>query len=196
MEEIIQLEWELFQQVQNEGGRASCQDEYRTFHIMREAQFSQWPAELQASYLADLKAAIAEGRNLVMEKYAWMMEHTAPNQFESLRPFLTLPEAQVRRQIEEIVQIQVAWMREFVVRYPKIAGRGRPVSTQSDREYTTSGETYLRGELYTYSPKTLRDYQAYVNQLCAEGRNLHLMITERMVQLKGYASLDDAEKRI
>ena len=31
IDEIIQLEWEQFDKVQNVGGRANCQDDFKTF---------------------------------------------------------------------------------------------------------------------------------------------------------------------
>lgn len=36
IDEVIKREWEQFQYVQNEGGRASCQDDHETFVIMPE----------------------------------------------------------------------------------------------------------------------------------------------------------------
>ncbi|EPI40983.1 hypothetical protein HMPREF1584_01405, partial [Gardnerella vaginalis JCP8481A] len=38
-EEITKLEWDQFQLTQNEGGRANCQGNWPTFHIMRVSQF-------------------------------------------------------------------------------------------------------------------------------------------------------------
>ena len=32
---VVDIEWIQFQQVHNEGGRASCQDDRETFEIMR-----------------------------------------------------------------------------------------------------------------------------------------------------------------
>lgn len=49
IEKIIELEWNQFQAVHNEGGRASCQDDRETFDIMRGASSPSgrrtcWPA--------------------------------------------------------------------------------------------------------------------------------------------------------
>ena len=37
-ENLIQMEWQQFYQVHNEGGRASCQEDPKTFAIMRRSQ--------------------------------------------------------------------------------------------------------------------------------------------------------------
>ena len=79
IDEIVRREWEMFQNVNNEGGRASCQDDWPTFHVMREAQYAPWPQDLLSRFLLDLVNAKLEGRNLVMEKYAYMMEFTEPD---------------------------------------------------------------------------------------------------------------------
>ncbi len=42
IEKIINIEWDMFQNVHNIGGRASCQDDRRTFYIMRGSQFFCW----------------------------------------------------------------------------------------------------------------------------------------------------------
>ena len=38
VEKILQLEWNMFQKVENIGGRASCQEDFETFYIMRRSQ--------------------------------------------------------------------------------------------------------------------------------------------------------------
>ena len=90
MSEIIKLEWEMFSHVSNVGGPASCQMRPDTFKIMRKSQAATWSDELLASYLEDLKAATRDGRNIMTEKYARMMESTFPEEYRklaaSLRP--------------------------------------------------------------------------------------------------------------
>ena len=88
IEKLIQMEWEDFQKVNNEGGRASCQDDPETFFIMRRSHFAPWTEELIDCVQADMDRAHEQGRNLVMEKYAWMMASTAPEQFKKLQHFL------------------------------------------------------------------------------------------------------------
>jgi len=39
---ILELEWDMFTNVTNVGGRASCQDDRKTFIIMRKAQAHIW----------------------------------------------------------------------------------------------------------------------------------------------------------
>ena len=53
IEAIVQLEWKQFDKVQNEGGRADCQDDYQTFSIMRKSQYMTWPEELLSSFYGD-----------------------------------------------------------------------------------------------------------------------------------------------
>ena len=84
MSEIIKLEWEMFSHVSNVGGPASCQLRPDTFKIMRKSQAATWPDELLTSYLEDLKAATRDGRNIMTEKYARMMESTFPEEYRTL----------------------------------------------------------------------------------------------------------------
>ena len=53
-ETIVRHEWNQFQNTNNEGGRASCQGNWPTFHQMRLAQFLTWPDALLKSYDPDL----------------------------------------------------------------------------------------------------------------------------------------------
>ena len=65
---ILEKEWPMFHNVNGEE-RASCQNDYPVFEIMRRAQYDAWSPEALESYLADVTAAAAEGRNLAREKY-------------------------------------------------------------------------------------------------------------------------------
>lgn len=193
-EAIVRHEWNQFQETNNEGGRASCQGNWPVFHQMRLSQFLTWPGELLRSYAADLDAADAVGRNLVMEKYGRMMASTAPQQYrDTIEPFIPrLPEERVARQ-ERIIAQQVAWADDFRLRYPKLGGAMRVLTTAEDTPEATSFETYLRGELGTYSEATIALYEAFVAQLAADGRNLTEETILNTVRLGGFAGLEDAE---
>ena len=88
IQRLIEREWTLFDKVRNIGGRASCQDDRKTFFIMRGSQFLSWNVPLLESYENDLRAAQAEGRNLLAEKYGYMMMWTSPKEFKEVRDLL------------------------------------------------------------------------------------------------------------
>ena len=195
-ENLIQMEWQQFYQVHNEGGRASCQEDPKTFAIMRRSQFTAWPEALVDSYTADLEAAEDVGRNLLTEKYAWMMEDTAPEEFAQLCRFLPEPSLLQKEMLDEITQIQIAWMREYAEKYPHLAAGNRAIRAAEAAPGETSFETYLRGELHTYSEDTLLLYRDMIRSLKAQGVNMSLLIMEANVNAYGYQSLEDAEKRL
>ena len=84
IEEIIKTEWDMFQHVNNIGGRASCQDDWETFHIMRTSQYENWTDDLLTTYQEFLQKSEREGRNLVAEKYGRMMKYTEPDYFKEM----------------------------------------------------------------------------------------------------------------
>lgn len=190
---IVDEEWRQFQQVQNEGGRASCQDDRDTFVLMRTSQFTPWAEEVLASYQQDLKRAGEEGWNLLTEKYARMMEHTAPQQYARLAD--RLPERSAERlQLQELlISIMMRWTREVERRCPHLMGRGRNLSSEQDGPWNVSSETYLRGELGTYSDETLRLYAQMVLELLSQGKNLVEQNMTCMARGYGYQGLEDAE---
>ena len=192
-EKLIQEEWKNFSAVSNEGGKASCQNDPETFFIMRRCQFSMWSEELVDSWYSDLKNAENIGRNLLSEKYGWMMQRTAPKQFEKIEKFLpVIPDEDILL-IDEIVKTEVLWMEEYSRKYPFLAGGNRPVHASEDSVFVTSFETYLWGELHTYSPKTLRLYHSMINNLLKENKNMAVIIMEEMVKQYGYKDIDHAE---
>lgn len=84
---IAEAEWKLFEQVHNIGGRASCQDSPDTFFIMRSSQLMAWSEAMQESYWNDLITATQQGRNLLTEKYAYMMaQHQSGRIFPHSQP--------------------------------------------------------------------------------------------------------------
>lgn len=196
IEQIVAIEWEMFQETKNEGGRADCQNNYNTFTLMRRSQFMAWNEELLRSYLADLQEGERSGRNLVTEKYARMMQSTAPSEYEKFKDSLEAIDDERRTIAEQVIAIQVGWLEEFVAEYPALAGQIRYIHTSEDTPYDTSAETYLRGELDTYSKDTFILYCRYVIGLYKEGKNLNKMIMENTVLQYGYKSLDDAQKRM
>ncbi|MGX8718498.1 MAG: DUF4125 family protein, partial [Desulfovibrio sp.] len=83
--ELCEREWVMFDKVNNAGGRASCQQDPAFFRKMRACQFENWNLPLLESYRRDLMRAAEEGRNLLTEKYAWMMSWTHPEEFARIR---------------------------------------------------------------------------------------------------------------
>lgn len=194
--ELVSLEWEAFDKVDNEGGRADCQDDWNTFSIMRKSQYYVWTEEMLKSYIGDFHNANDRGWNLITEKYGRMMESTAPLRYAGIKDtFPEIPEMK-KKIIEEIVKIQVKWMEEFAKEYPKAAGNARSIHTAEDTPYNTSYETYLRGELSTYSDETLDLYGRFIAKLLTENKNLAKMIMANTAFLYGYTSLEDLEEKL
>ena len=196
VEQIVAWEWAMFDQVHNIGGRASCQDDRATFEVMRSSQLLAWSEEMLDSYAADLRDARLMGRNLVAEKYGYMMGRTSPEEFDRIRDSLPPITAEKEELMERICSLQMDWWRELNHSYPGLAGRGRSGDRDAGSMGGTSFETYLLGELATYSKGTLELYWHYVCQLREEGRSLNRMILENTVRQYGWSGLEDAERKL
>lgn len=196
VEDIAKLEFEAFDKVKNEGGRASCQNDWGTFSIMRKSQYLTWDRPMLLQYLYDFHREYHRGHNLIEEKYGRMMESTAPEKYREIKshfPELTQEKKDI---IEQIVGLQVGWMEAFAEKYPELAGNARSIHTAEDDADNTSYETYLRGELGTYSDKMLELYGRYVVGYARADRNLAYDIMDLNVKMYGYDSVEDAEKRL
>ena len=195
--DISKMEWEMFQNVYNTGGRASCQDDPDTFFRMRMSQWLVYSDELLKSYKQDCEAGVAAGNNLIFEKYARMMETTYPEEYEKLRSYLPEISQEKESEIEEIVQIHLEWDREVAEKYPKVRGNGRTATTKEDNVMTGSSmESYLRAETKTYSDNTLK--LLYDETLAAykKGENLLQQIIANETAFYGYTSIQDAESKM
>ena len=194
VDKLVRLEWQNFDQVKNEGGRADCQDDWGTFSIMRTSQYLTWTEEMLQSYIRDFEEAMAKGWNLITEKYGRMMESTAPDRFDEIKEQFPYLAEEKKTIIDEIVKIQVAWMEEFAAEYPYMAGNSRVIHTSEDTPFSTSFETYLRGEMRTYSDQTLDLYGRFIVSYLQAGKNLTKDIMTNTALLYGYDSLEKAEE--
>lgn len=196
IEQIVKLEWEAFDKVDNEGGRAFCQDDWATFSIMRKSQYMEWNEPMLASFTDDFNTANARGWNLITEKYARMEKTTSPEEYEKIKDKLPPHTEQQDAIIEQIVAIQVGMMEDVAGKYPKLADNARTLHTADDKPWDTSYETYLRGELGTYSERTLALYGMFIAEIAKAGGNLAYNIISNTAKLYGYDSIEDAEAKL
>lgn len=195
-DEITQMEWQQFQKVNNQGGRASCQNRPGTFGVMRKSQFYAWDQPVLESYRADLAEAEQSGWNLLTEKYARMMEHTAPEEYEALKNRLPRRDPARLALQELLVALMMDWTKETASEFPAVMGMGRSLSSKEDGAWDTSSETYLRGELGTYSDRTLDRYAAMLLRRMKEKRNPVRETLEYTAAFYGYSSLEEAEEKL
>lgn len=194
VEEVVAAEWDQFQEVNNEGGRANCQGNWPTFFQMRASQFLTWTRPVLESYKEDLAHALTVGRNLLTEKYGLMMESTDPQYFaENLAAYMPRLSPERTAQQERIIALQVAWAADFRSRFPKLGNAMRVLRTSEDTRDTTSFETYLRAEMSTYSQKTLTLYEELIRQYRDRGENITEKTLLNTVRLGGFSSLEEAE---
>lgn len=194
VERIARLEFQAFDQVQNEGGRADCQNNWPTFSIMRKSQYLTWDRTMLLQYYYDFETELEKGHNLITEKYGRMMESTAPEKYEKIKENFPELTEEKKAIIEGIVGLQVAWMEAFAKEYPYLAGNARSIHTFEDHAYNTSYETYLRGEISTYSDKMLELYGRYIVGYASRGANPAYDIMTNSVHMYGYETLDKAEE--
>lgn len=196
IKKIIAIEWTMFQDVPNVGGKAPCQDERQTFEIMRMSQAESWSEAALESYLGDLIDAQKLGRNLMTEKYARMMKSTSPMEYAGIEHLLPPVSKEAVELIEEIAAIVLEWEEELSKKYPRLIQRGRPIRSTGDSLFVTSLETYLKGELSTYSLRTLELYRDHVKRQKSDGINGSEITLARTIEQYGYRSLEEANEKL
>lgn len=194
--QIIAIEWEMFQQTQNVGGRAWCQDDKVQFDANRKAQFDIWDEKTLQLYLQDLQEAESIGQNLVTLKYAYMMETTAPAEYLLLKDKLPEISEEKRALIDRMAEMTASWCEQFATVYPNLASHGRPPRSEVDATGVTSAQTYCRGELSTYSLETLQSlYEIYI-QYTNDQKNLFEKSVENEMRFLLNKSLDEMERSL
>lgn len=193
--QIIEREWKMFDQVENEGGRAGCQDDEWTFYAMRYSQHNAFSRKTLESYLQDLQQAEQEGRNLLTEKYAYMMEFTQPDYFDrNLKPYLPQITAEKEALVDQIANLSIRFQQEFEKAYPAFAAAGRPLTGTEGAD--VSFHIYTIGELKTYSVRTLRSYLEDMRKSGDGQENTAFRIHRVTAGFYGYRTLEDAEARL
>ncbi len=154
--ELISKEWTMFTNTKSIGsGRAACQDDMPTFINARKAQWSAYPVEIVASYLDDINQAIKDGRNLVTDKYAYMMEDTNYNDYLAIKHLIPELDSEKLLLVNDILAMMLRAEEKIRMENPSILDGSRPLYSKDNTSTQTSIETYLRGELKTYSVHTL-----------------------------------------
>lgn len=167
---IIEKELDMFLATPNQGGTASCQQNPQGFRIMRHMSLSVLSDTTLAHYLDDLRNAEAQGRNVMVEKYARM---------DSL-----IPPLQANPLIDEIVRAETAFIQAASARFPHVIRHGGNGAFQN----------YLRCEAETYSPTTLESYAADLRRAKQQGRNPAIERFRCLADLLGKPSLEAFEK--
>ena len=197
VEKILQLEWNMFQKVENIGGRASCQEDFETFYIMRRSQYENWTDEMLDVWTKYVEESEEAGRNLLSEKYARMMQYSDLHYYNKhLKHKLPVTPVKIFRLINEIVEQLILWEEDLGKRYPLVVGTGRPLRSEEDYKGQTSLETYARGELETYPEELLILYRDYVKDLASKGISLSENNQLTMVKLYGYETIEEAEESL
>ncbi|MDR2771082.1 MAG: DUF4125 family protein [Clostridiales Family XIII bacterium] len=196
IDRIVAIEWKMFDKAENASGRAACQDDRDTFDIMRRSQFEAWNEALLRSYLADLNEALTQGRNLLTEKYAYIMEYTVPLEFQEIKDALPPVSYEKKIFINKITELCMMGYDEIADAYPRLAAQGRPQYRAQQTDDYPSAEAYMLGELSTLSLRTLRLYLDRLLRLSTARRNFSRMILENTMRKYGFASLAAAEARL
>lgn len=190
IEKILEKEWNYFSKLNNIGGRASCQDNKEDFIIMRKAQWLTFNIETLNSYWEDLNS----DKNPLFEKYARMMKDNMPTEYEKIKGNLGKISLEKKALVNKIMLIYMEWEEEFFSLFPIYSSMGRPLYTFQDDLEDTSIETYLRGELYSYSERTLELYYEYVNDMYMANINLAIKNMDAIAQMQGFKDSKDVEE--
>lgn len=191
---LVSLEWSYFTSVHNKNGRAACQDNQKTFSVMRVAQASNWSKELVDCWVRDLIAFKQQNRNPMTEKYARMEQGVDPDSYAEIELYLPEVSPEVEGLSASIAHQMGVWSDEFSRQYPSVAKLGRPSYSEDDSLGRISTETYCRCELMSFSVQTLRMYNSLVKRYLENGMNFYTRTLATTVELLGYASLEAAER--
>jgi hypothetical protein len=177
---ILEIELVMFITINPQ--KTGCYQKYPdSFRLHRRAQFLPWSLETLGSYLEDLRDAQDINNNLIRLRYARM---------QSL-----IPRQNASPVIDEIVRLKMYWQNEVYQKYPAVMNDARQITKEDKTAVMRSFETLFRGELETYSNRTLELLYADLLNKLQQGVNLSEEVYECLVRDSGYPSLAEAERR-
>lgn len=172
LKKIVISEWKFFTNVNNLGKRAFCQDDSFTFIYSRLCYWNIYNDIILTSYLNDLISAKKDNRNLITEKYAYMMQYTDPKYFNKIKNNLPYISKDKDILVNSIMAIYLAWEEDIRKNNPEILDNKRDLYNSTNSTANTSIEYYFKGELYSYSETTLKLISKYYISAYQKGINL------------------------
>ena len=121
------------------------------------------------------------------------MKYNSPKEYEKIKNLLEQPSSQKLDLVEKIMEIYMKWEEEFFKAYPIFSSMGRPLYSKQDDDEDTSIETYLRGELLSYSEKTLALYLKYILEMKNKNINLAVKNMDNLASMQGFENSQDVE---
>lgn len=191
IQKIVNEEWLQFSNTKNIGKRAICQDQKGNFIASRTAYWNMYDIDILQSYLSDINTATSKNQNLITYKYGYMMKYTDKNYYDSIENMLPLIDIKKEKLIDTILLIYMSWEAEISEKYPTLDNKNRKLYSSSDTKNNTSVETYMRGELSTYSYNTLELIAKYFLLNVTNKVNL---VYEYMVHLNNYENTSNTDK--
>ncbi len=114
-----------------------------------------------------------------------------PNEYEKIKFSLEELNEEKINLVNKIMEIYMKWEEEFFEKFPLYSSMGRPLYSTSDDMEDTSIETYLRGELSSYSQKTLTLFFNYIKK---SDKNLAIENMDYLAQMQGFENSTDVEE--
>ncbi len=169
---ILDIEVDMFLRVPT-GEEPSCRSHMEDMKLHRRGQFSTWSEETCESYLNDLQEAERKGVNLMTVKYARMDNLIPPYSDNPL--------------IQPIADQFRVWQQDMLRDYPHVMRGARDIEDFSN---------YLKGELETYSARTLELLWKDVESYAARGENMSIAVYGYLASQSGYESLESMERAL
>lgn len=179
--DVVSNEWEMFTNTNNIGRRSSCQDQKGNFIASRAAYWNMFDEQVLSSYLKDLSNAKSNKINLAAQKYGYMMESTDPDYFKTIKHLL-VPVSDKKLKLVDSIMLIYMKLEESLIS-SSLDNKNRVLYKQYDSKYNTSVETYMRGELTSYSEETLSLILAQFLKNVSNGEN---PVKNYLLTLKNY----------
>lgn len=183
LKQIATFEWDFFTKVNNFNRRAYCQDNSVTFIFSRLCYWSIYNDVILNSYMNDLINAKENNRNLLTEKYAYIMKYTDTEYFKKIEKYLPDTSNYKNTLIHAIMLIYMKWEEDVRKNNPGILDNNRDLYNPYKSTANTSIESYFRGELNSYSESTLNlilkyYLSAFQKKINLVEKNLNLLSIE------------------